>query len=188
MHMAIATREWTIEEVLALPEDGNRYEVIEGQFFVTPSPRREHQDALAELDFLLRAYLKRLGIGRVYQSPSDVRRGSQTMVQPDLYVIPLVSGKVPQDWNQLPRLLLVVEVLSPFSARADRTIKRRLYQTSGIPEYWIVDVDARVIERWRTGDSRPEILSDRLEWQPDPGHQSLVIDLVELFGSIPESE
>jgi Uma2 family endonuclease len=188
MHMAIATREWTVEEVWALPEDGNRYEVIDGELFVTASPRRVHQDGAFELAMMLQSYLRPLRIGRAYTAPSDVLWGPRTLVQPDVYVTPLVGGRIPKDWNQLGRLLLAVEVLSASSARADRNVKRRLYLDSGVPEYWIVDMDARLIERWRSGDSRPEIVTERLEWQPDASQPPFVLELASFFARIPEDE
>ena len=82
------------------------------------------------------------------------------------------------------KLLLATEVLSPSTARADRTVKRRRYQRYGIPEYWIVDVDARIIERWMPSDERPEVLHETLVWQPEPGAPGLTIDLSELFREI----
>ena len=81
-------------------------------------------------------------------------------------------------------LVLAIEVLSPTTARADRHKKRRLYQRERVPEYWIVDVDARLIERWRPEDERPEILAEQVEWNPDPAHPPLVIDLAEYFHDV----
>jgi Uma2 family endonuclease len=77
--------------------------------------------------------------------------------------------------------LLVVEILSPSTARTDRQQKRRIYQSEGVPEYWIVDLDARVVERWQPRDTRPEIITDILVWQPQREIAALSIDLVELF-------
>jgi Uma2 family endonuclease len=96
----------------------------------------------------------------------------------------LVGGRRPRRWSDITRLLLAVEVLSPSTARADRTVKRRLFQRVGVPEYWIVDVEARLVERWRPGDARPEIVTDALAWQPEPAHAPLVIDLPTLFAAI----
>ncbi len=63
-------------------------------------------------------------------------------------------------------------------------MKRRLFQRVGVPEYWIVDVEARLVESWRPGDARPEIATEALAWQPDPAHAPLVIDLPPLFAGI----
>jgi Uma2 family endonuclease len=81
-------------------------------------------------------------------------------------------------------LLLAIEVLSPSTARADRTTKRRRYQRAGIPEYWIVDLDARVIERWRPGDDRPEVLGETLTWLAPGAASPLTIELAPLFARI----
>jgi Uma2 family endonuclease len=78
----------------------------------------------------------------------------------------------------------VIEVLSPTTARADRHVKRRLYQRERVPEYWIVDVDARLVERWRPEDQRPEILAEQLAWQPEPSQPPLVIDLAGYFREV----
>ena len=184
MHMAIATREWTVEEVWALPEDGNRYEVIDGELFVTPSPSYAHQDAGGLLYARLLSYLASARVAHVYMAPADVRYGPRTLVQPDVFAVRLAEGRKPLDRVDASRLLLAIEVLSPSSARSDRTVKRRLYQREGVPEYWIVDVDARLIERWRPADERPEILTATIDWQPDPAYPPFVIDLADYFAEV----
>src|SRR5690242_20983532 len=106
------------------------------------------------------------------------------MVEPDLFAVPLVANRAPRTWEEAGRLLLAVEILSPATARADRQVKRRLYQQQGVPEYWIVDVDARLIERWRPNDERPEILDHEISWQPDPATPPLVIDIARYFADV----
>ena len=81
-------------------------------------------------------------------------------------------------------LLLAIEVLSPSSHRADRTKKRILYQRFAVPEYWIVDSVGRLIERWRPGDERPEILTGLIEWQPSQAYPPLLIDLAQFFARV----
>jgi Uma2 family endonuclease len=78
-----------------------------------------------------------------------------------------------------------VEVVSPSSARGDRLTKRRLYQRQRVATYWIVDPDARLVEVWHPEDDRLEIVTDSLEWRATPDAEALVIDLGELFGSLP---
>ena len=85
----------------------------------------------------------------------------------------------------MKELLLVVEALSPTTARADRRIKRPIYQSQGIPEFWIVDIDARLLERWRPGHDRPEVITDVLEWQPMPDVAPLRVALDDVFGPEP---
>ncbi len=86
----------------------------------------------------------------------------------------------PVEWT----LELAVEVLSTSTARYDRVTKWRVYQEQGVPEYWIVDLDARMVERWRPGDERPEVLTGRLTWRPVEGWEELAIDLVTLFRDV----
>ena len=178
-----ATR-WTADQVRALPDDGNRYEVVDGELLVTPAPARPHQRAVFLLQSLLDAHVRALGAGEALSSPADVELDPHGMVQPDIFVEGLVDGRLARTWNAGAPLLLVVEILSPSTARADRTTKRRRYQRAGIPEYWIVDLDARVVERWRPGDERPEVLGESIEWRPLPGADPLAIALPPLFSRI----
>ncbi|MGI8547685.1 MAG: Uma2 family endonuclease, partial [Gemmatimonadaceae bacterium] len=171
------------EDVLALPDDGKRHEVIDGELFVTPAPTTRHHRLVREFYRSLMDYLRDHPIGEVLASPADIELAADTLVQPDLFVFPLGSELV-QSWKEIGRLMLAIEVLSPSTARTDRTVKRLRYQRAGIPEYWIVDADARLVERWRPQDERPDILTARLEWCPDPSRPPLVIALPELFGSL----
>ena len=184
MGMANATNDWTAELVEAIPNDGNRYEVIDGELFVTPAPGSKHQAAVGELLLLLQAYLRATRIGYAWVSPADIRYGRHTLVQPDVFVVPLVNGRRPASWREISGLLLAVEVLSPSSKRADRDLKRRLYQRQGIPEYWMIDVNACRLERWRSDDKHPDIVVGTLEWRPDQSHPPLVIDLPAYFSDV----
>jgi Uma2 family endonuclease len=94
------------------------------------------------------------------------------------------GGKPPRRWDEITSLLLVIEILSPGTERHDRTVKRRRYQSAGVPEYWIVDLDARLVERWRPGDERPEVLADRLDWRPDAEGDTLELELPALYRKI----
>ena len=179
-----ATTRWTADMVRALPDDGKRYEVIDGELFVTPAPTFRHQHAAFEIGTLLKPYVATHAIGVVVLSPADVLTAKHVMVQPDVFVARLIEGRKPASWNDVGIPLLAIEILSPSTARADRHVKRRLYQRERVPEYWIVDVDARLLERWRADDVRPEILAERLEWQPDPARPPLVIDLVAYFRDV----
>jgi Uma2 family endonuclease len=182
--MVMPATHWTVEMVRALPDDGKRYEVIDGELFVTPAPTLQHQRAAFTLGVLLRSYVATHALGDVLLAPADVLTTEHVTVQPDVFVAPLIEGRKPQSWEDVGSLLLAVEVLSPSTARADRHVKRRLYQRERVPEYWIVDLDARLIERWRPEDERPEILAEQLDWQPDPSHPPVVIDLPAFFRDV----
>ena len=97
MGMSATVTDWTVDMLDALPDDGQRYEIIDGELFVTPSPGEPHQDVVGELFARLREYLKGSEIGKAVTSPSDVRRGdrARNRVQPDIYVIRKTEGKRP---------------------------------------------------------------------------------------------
>jgi len=177
---------WTREMVLALPDDGNRYELFDGELLVTPAPRARHQDAALALVRRLDPYVRPNGIGHLGFAPADLALEGGQLAQPDVYVVPMVGGRAPRDWKEYGTPLLVIEILSPGSARHDRITKRRRYQRTGVSEYWVVDLDARVVERWRPGDERPEVLDDILTWQPDPAVPQLSIPLPDLFNEVPD--
>ena len=186
MGMSQIIHSWTPDEVRALPADGRRYEVVAGELLVTPAPSFPHQEAVRLLVLALSEYIDRTKAGHAAFSPADLTPEPGALVQPDAFVVGLVAGRRPRDWPDVERLLLAIEVLSPSTARADRTVKRRLYQRAGVPEYWIVDPEARLVERWRPGDERPEILTERLEWAPEPGRDPLTIDLPAFFRRVLE--
>jgi Uma2 family endonuclease len=184
MGMPETLERWTAARVRELPDDGNRYEVVDGELLVTPAPTFDHQEAAFELATTLRAYLTDTGIGHAVMSPADIELDPHTLVQPDVFVVPLIEGRRPKDWTDIRGLVLAVEILSPSTARADRTVKRRRYQRAGVPEYWIVDLDARLVERWRPGDERPEVLTERVLWQPEGAANPLTIDLPDFFSRV----
>ncbi|MBK7832637.1 MAG: Uma2 family endonuclease [Gemmatimonadetes bacterium] len=105
-------RDWTAEERNALPDDGNRYEVVDGELLVTPAPTFRHQRAALRLAQLLAPYCDRLGIECVV-APADVTFSPRTVVEPDLFVIPLIDGKPASRFEDVGRLVLAVEVVSP---------------------------------------------------------------------------
>jgi Uma2 family endonuclease len=166
-----------------LPEDGNRYEVLDGVLVVTPSPSDPHQDAVAALYDRLRPFLLRWAAGWPRMAPADVRFSPRRVVQPDLYVVPLVNGRRPRGWQESQHLTLAVEVLSPSTALRDRDAKRRLYQEHA-DEYWIVDIEARRIERWLPGVARPEVHSTSMAWQPAGAGEALTLDLPAYFREV----
>jgi Uma2 family endonuclease len=154
----------TIEELLALPDDGLRHELLDGVHVVTPAPSLLHQRALRALLEHLRTVLTGRAEVETFWSPADVVLGPRTLVQPDLFVVRRVAGQRLERWADVGVPQLAIEVLSPTTAPRDRGGKRRIYQGAGVGEYWIVDLDARLIERWRPEDSRPEIVGEVLEW------------------------
>ena len=149
---------------------------------MTPGPATRHQVVITELLLLLDGYLEQETVGVVMLSPSELELRPGTITQPDLFVIP-VDNKIAGDalqWPDVKSLLLAVEVLSPSSHHRDRVTKRDFYLDSGVEEYWIVDLDAQVFERWLPGRETPELVRGWVEWAPR-GCAPLVIDIPKLF-------
>ena len=140
---------WTYEDYVRLPDDGKRYEVIRGVLYVSPAPIPLHQYVHTRLLVLLTRFVDENRLGVVLGAPMDVRlpRRIGDPVQPDLVF--LRTGNQPRwevDSNFSGSPDLVVEILSPSTARRDRKIKHSAYREAGIPEYWIVDPRARTVE------------------------------------------
>jgi Uma2 family endonuclease len=171
----------TAEQVRQLPwDDGYRYECVHGELFVTPSPVWRHQELVGRLYLALARYLEDEPVGRVMLSPADLSPAPDTLVQPDLFVVPESEARA-RRWDAVGHLLLAVEVLSPSTARADRFAKRRLFQEWRVPGYWIVDSDQSAVEVWTPELRFPEVSRSRLEWHPQGAGRPLIVELAELF-------
>lgn len=181
---------WTEAEVLALIDEQEdrsvRYEFADGELLVTPAPSEYHQRAIRLLYRQLDEFVERRRYGEVRLGPSVVRVASGTLFQPDIYVVPSLDGKRPRADVPVTKASLIVEVLSPGSIRHDRLTKRYHYLRGTVRDYWIVDLDGEVIERWLQGDDRPTIVDQRIEWRPSGSTEgeALVIDVAAFFRSV----
>jgi Uma2 family endonuclease len=179
---AALDRYYTRGEVLAFPDDGNRYELVHGELLMSPAPRRNHQRVVFKLAKLLSEYVSLQGLGEVLLSPADISFGRRVdvLVQPDVFV---VGSEYPRDqeWEAIRSLSLVAEVLSPATARFDRFTKRRLYQEMQVPLYWIIDSETSRAEVWTPDATTPIFESERLSWQPAGAAAPLVVGLAELL-------
>ena len=181
MAMPSFRRDWTVADLADLPEDGNRYEVLDGTLYVTPAPSFDHQAAVQLLYRLIADYLDREPVGFVFIAPADVTFSQSRGVQPDLFVMPPHESRRPRRFDDGRRLMLAAEVLSPNTGRADRVAKRTVYREEGVDVYWVVDLDARAFELSIPKDPRVEVLADRIEWHPSGARRPLIIDLEEYF-------
>jgi Uma2 family endonuclease len=185
MGMPAIRRRWTAAEVRALQDESRawpRYELIGGELLVTPGPRPRHQFAVQELAVLLDRYVREARLGHVLTSPSALELHPESIVQPDVFVFPpMVLDEREPVWTDIRSLLLTVEVISPSSVRIDRVEKRDYYMDAEVSEYWVVDLDARQVERWRRNVETPEVVRETLEWLPSPRIEPLRIDLPALF-------
>jgi len=167
------------EDYVELPDDGRRYEILDGDLEVSPAPAPGHQRVSGNLFFILHGHVQAGGLGSVYCAPIDVILANTTIVQPDLVFI--VRGRESIVTNRAiegpPDL--AVEILSPWSVRRDRGTKAGLYARFGIPHYWVVDPDARAVElyaaeglEYRLVGTHEDVASVRTAVFPD-----LAIDL-----------
>ena len=183
MGMPATANDWTVEMLDALPDDGRRHEIIDGELFVTPAPREVHQLIVGALYWRLVQYLTGHGVGQSLVSPADVRRGDRlrNRVQPDILVVRLTGGMRPGYPYELHDLLLAVEVVSPSNPFLDYQVKRDLYLREGVAEYWVINPDARNVSRWHGRDDPGEVLSKEVVWNPDGMPAPFVLDLAAFF-------
>lgn len=171
-----------IDERWAAP----RYEFLDGELLVSPSPEPLHQHAIVQLVAILLPYVEGNRVGAVLCSPSDVELASNNTAQPDVFVLPQLEARrvLRRGVRIIHSLLLAVEVLSPSTAGYDRIKKRAHYRKHGTPEYWVVDLDARCIEVSRPEDARVEVYDETLTWQPPGAATPLVLDVADYFARV----
>jgi Uma2 family endonuclease len=178
MHMVSRQRAWTLEQLERLPEDGNKYEVVHGELFVTPAPKVQHQNVVHVLAEILRPFVALWKLGRVYGGHDVIRHGDSE-VEPDL-MVRQIADPTEEDWRRLPLPELVVEVVSGTSRLRDYNQKRVYYLELGIPDYWIVDGQRREITVVRHGVA-DLITADLLSWHPYGAEAPLQIDVRAMF-------
>jgi len=139
----------TYEDYAALPDDGKRYELHEGELSVTPAPGTRHQQILVNLTVILAPHVKRHGAGTVLIAPLDCIMSDITVVQPDLLYVDDSRRDIVSARGVEGGPTLAVEILSPSTTQIDRRRKMTLYAKHGVTWYWIVDPDARAIEVYR---------------------------------------
>ncbi len=137
---------WTYKDYAAIPEDGHRYEVVNGVLYMSPSPNVWHQNIVLEIATHLHNAVFTRRLGRVFVAPLDVELSYGNVVQPDVFV--LLNKHL--DRITTSRIIgapdLVVEVASPSTARHDLRAKLDTYTSAGVPEYWVVNPEAQTVE------------------------------------------
>ena len=136
---------FSYQDYLHMPED-KRYELVEGEFFMVPSPNESHQHISGELGFILQSFVKRNKSGSIYYAPFDVVFSEEDVVQPDIVFVSKERRDIITKNNIKGAPDLLIEILSPKISYRDREIKRKLYFKYGVKEYWIVDPEEQNIE------------------------------------------
>jgi Uma2 family endonuclease len=140
------------EDIWDSPDDGNRYEVIDGELYVTPPPNREHQHFSFELGYRIRHYLEEHPLGIMYAAPFGVILAGLSGVQPDLVYVSHERQEILTVQGASGTPDLVIEILSPRTRSRDRGIKLRQYEAAGVPYYWIADPRTRTLEERVLGE------------------------------------
>lgn len=173
-----ANARWTLADLERLPDDGNKYEVVRGELFVTPPPNYGHESIASVLHSILEPYVRAHSVGQI-QRPRAVFRFEGSEVEPDLIVRP-ATATLPRDWQSAPKPLLIVEILSDSTRRRDHVAKREFYVDAEIPEYWIVSGDERTVRVVRPGTD-DNVVAGSFGWQPLHDVAPLMVDVRALF-------
>jgi len=155
----MSSRALTYQDYAALPDDGRRYQILDGELFEIPTTGSRHQEISGNLMVAIYAHVKAHGLGKVLPAPLDVILSDTSIVQPDLVFVAVDRlGRVSaRGIEGAPTL--AIEILSPTTAALDRRRKRDLYARHGVTYYWIVDGDARTIEMYRLAGETYELLA-----------------------------
>lgn len=174
---------YTYQDYLGIPEDtSRRYEIVDGELFVTPSPRFRHQEVVTSLARTLGGLSDEHGLGKVVVGPITVRLHDELVLEPDVVFVSAERLHMVDPEGIIDGAPdLVIEVLSPSNHAYDRNLKRKHYLDNGVAEVWIVDADERTVEAWRPGAHRGVIAREALSWEI--GGRRLDVSLTEVFGS-----
>ena len=145
----------TYDDFVLFPDDGKRHEIIDGEHYVTASPNTKHQQVTVELVFLIRLWLEEHHVGRLFTAPFDVVLSNFDVVEPDLiYLSHERADEIMTSVHVRGAPELVVEIGSPSTRQRDETIKRHLYERTGVSEYWFVDPEVDVVRIYRRDGDR----------------------------------
>jgi Uma2 family endonuclease len=171
--VATQTMPWTLAELNRLPEDGNKYELVYGELFVTPAPSPSHEEVIAILVHLLVPYVERWKLWRVHTARAVVR-ALESEVEPDVMVRAIVPAT--EDWTKLPIPMFIIETAARSTRRRDRGKKKQFYLDLGVPDYWIVDRETRSIQIVRLGHD-DAIEREHAVWHPTGADEPFVVDV-----------
>lgn len=181
MAMALHVPLYTVDDLDRFPEDGNRYELLDGVLLVTPAPAAVHQLVASRIQGELISALQKPGLAHVV-GPGAVVRKPKTQLQPDILVYS-ASYAPRTDWPRIKDHWLAVEVLSPSSRVYDREFKRDAYFALGVQQVWLVDWHNALVEVSRA-PGKFRRLRDELRWRTPAAAVTVSIDLGEVFAGL----
>jgi Uma2 family endonuclease len=179
MDMELLVPRFTIDMLDDFPDDGTRYELLDGFLLVTPAPSMQHQVIATRLANILS---NAVGSAAHVVAFGAIQLGDKTQFLPDVLVVP--SSYPPSaNWRDIHGWWLAIEVMSRSSRAYDREVKRGAYLMLGVEEYWLVDPRTKSIEIWKPGEPRPTTVADVFEWRPRSLQRTIVIDLAKVFAA-----
>jgi Uma2 family endonuclease len=182
MVMALTVPRYTVADLEHFPDDGQRYELLDGHLLVTPSPGMDHQTVAYRLVLALGGAVEgRPGLRIV--GPGVVVREPGTQLQPDVMVF-RATGPLTASWKEIEEVWLAVEVLSPSSRIYDREFKRDAYLALGVDEVWLVDMKERAVLVSRAGAPQDQRVTGRLLWHPPRLEVPVDLDLDVIFAEL----
>ena len=143
---------FTINDYMSTPNE-KRYQLLDGELLVAPSPTRKHQSISGQLYLTMTQFVTQSQLGQVWYAPLDVILSNHDVVQPDILFVSNARANILTEANVQGAPDLVVEILSPATAQHDREYKRTLYSRHGVREYWLVDPEENMVEVWTDRDS-----------------------------------
>ena len=179
MGMAISVPRYTVDHLEQFPDDGNRYELLDGVLIVTPAPRQAHQVIAGRIQARLSVALN--DVAHVV-GPGVITLPPGTQLEPDILVYPARFSPL-LHWVDVSEHWLAVEVLSRSSRAYDRLFKRDAYFVLGVPQVWLVDITDRSVEVWRSRTEH-ETVRDVIRWRVPTLDLVVPIDLAEVFAGL----
>lgn len=137
---------FTYQDYIHFPDNGKQYQIIDGEVYMSPAPVPYHQWVSANLEEILRRFVKTNNLGEVFDAPCDVLLSEITVVQPDIFFISTEKLAIIAEKYIEGAPDLVIEITSPYTKKIDKLQKKRLYEIYKVAEYWLVDVDEKTIE------------------------------------------
>lgn len=144
----------TYDDYVQFPDDGKRHEIIEGDHYMTPAPRRKHQRASGRLFVALSSFAAARRLGEVFAAPFDVVLSDENVVQPDLLFVSTARAAIVTEDNIQGAPDLIVEILSESSRKKDEVTKRKLYERFGVLEYWVVDPELEFVKIFKLAQQK----------------------------------
>jgi Uma2 family endonuclease len=181
MAMAATIPYYTVEDLAHFPNDGNRYELLDGVLLVTPPPSVGHELVLSRIHQIIVIAVQLPGHAQVF-THGAIQLLPKTQLEPDLLVVPPNTSSNSK-WHEIAGHWLAVEVLSRSSKIYDREFKRDAYLTLGVREVWLVDRDDRSVDVTRTR-GEIETVRDTIVWHPPTLDLEVRVDLNDIFAGI----